>query len=212
MTKAVQRLDIQDRYALFFDICSSSTILEDLILTNNIREMRNLLIRLKKFLQTESQTHGYEVYKFIGDGWILLFPDNADGESLIEFLETLCRTFEDGLYHSIIPKLQSTPTILGLTFGIDKGPLVKLIMLQRTEYIGRALNVAARLQSAIKDKDNAPQYKILFSKHAFQALRLPAGFRKTQAVTRTLRNIQGGRKYECIKLRLKMGQQSRRVG
>jgi class 3 adenylate cyclase len=211
VTVELEGLDIEDRYAVFFDICSSSTILEDLMLTNHTREMRNLLIRLKKFLQRESETYGYEVYKFIGDGWILLFPDGTDGKSLIKFLEILCRTFEEKLYHSIVPKLESTPTILGLTFGIDKGPLVKLIMLQRTEYVGRALNVASRLQRAIKDKDSAPQYKILLSKHAFGALRLPAGFRKTEAVSRSLRNIRGGKKYECVKLRLRMGQRSKPV-
>lgn len=208
MTRELEGLDIKERYAVFFDICSSSTLLEDPILTNHVGAMRNLLIHLKKFLLGESETYGYEVYKFIGDGWILLFPDDTDGKGLIKFLETLSRTFQHRLYHSIVPKLESTPTILGLTFGIDKGPLVKLIMLQHTEYIGRALNVASRLQSAIKDKGSAPQYKILLSKHAFESLRLPAGFRRTEAVSRSLRNIRGGRNYECVKLKLRVGQRA----
>jgi class 3 adenylate cyclase len=208
VTQELESLAIADSYAVFFDICSSSIIIEDLMLTDNFRAMRNLLIRLKNSLRTESETYGFEVYKFIGDAWILLFPGKSEGKSLIKFLEGLSRTFEEGLRELIIPKLQSTPNNLGLTFGIDKGRLVKLTMLQRQEYVGRALNVASRPQSAIKDKDPRPQYKILFSKHAFEAPRLPPGFRQTKAVTRFLRNIQGGKKYECIKLRLKMGQRS----
>jgi len=35
------------------------------------------------------------------------------------------------------------------------------------EYVGRALNVACRLQAAIKDNDNSPAYKALVSKAAF---------------------------------------------
>jgi class 3 adenylate cyclase len=97
--------------------------------------------------------------------------------------------------------------LLGLTFGIDEGMLIHFKMMKRTEYVGRALNVAARLQSAIKDKDKKPSYKCLLSYPAFVSLALPRSERakyKVKQVTRTLRNIQGGDEYRCVKLSLRL--------
>lgn len=204
MTETSEELKIQETFAVFFDMCSSSTIMEDLILTNNLRAMRNLLIKIKKFLRDESGLHGFEVYKFIGDGWVLLFPADTDGEVLIGFLEKLSGFFAESFNKLIVPRLQITPEITGLKFGVDKGQLVRIIMLEKPEYIGRALNVASRLQGAIGDKDGKPQYKLLLTKHAYHALRLPVGFRKTRTVTRELRNIQGGQKHECVKIVLRV--------
>jgi len=62
---------------VFFDICSSTTILEDLLRTDNQVRWRNLLILLKKFLSAEAKTQPFLLYKFIGDGWILLFDEEA---------------------------------------------------------------------------------------------------------------------------------------
>jgi len=51
-------------------ICSSSNMLEDLLLSQNEMALRDLMISIKKVLQSESQRRDFEVYKFIGDGWI----------------------------------------------------------------------------------------------------------------------------------------------
>lgn len=40
---------------------------------------------------------------------------------------------------------------MGLTFGADKGQMIRLFMSNQREYIGRPLNIAARLQAAVKD-------------------------------------------------------------
>jgi len=93
---------------------------------------------------------------------------------------------------------------MGLTFGIDRGDLIQIRMLGQHEYIGRALNIASRLQNAIKEKDKHPEYKVLLSKSAFNALQIENGHWHTKAVTRTLRNIQGGHKYACVKLTLQV--------
>ena len=204
MTVESDNLDIQEKYAVFFDICSSSMVLEHLMLTNHLKAMRNLLICTKRFLNEESRTLGFEVYKFVGDGWVLLFPTQIQGDTLIPFLERLSCFFQAGFRKLIVPHLESLPRITGLTFGVDVGDLMRFVMLRRVEYVGRALNLASRLQSAIKDEDKEPQYKVLFSKPAYKKLKFPAHYRRIAYVRRTLRNILGGMENEYVKLTLKV--------
>ncbi len=68
----------------------------------------------------------------------------------------------------------------------------------KDEYIGRPLNVAARLQGAIKDKDKHPQGKVLLSKTAYVRMQAELkGQFPVDDVTRTLRNISGGANYHA---------------
>lgn len=204
MTEPHEELRIRQKIVVVFDICSSSNILEELIVRQDLRPMRDVLIELKKFLQEKSERLKFNVYKFIGDGWIILFPPDTSGIDLINFLEELSRFFAKKLERMVIPHLEQSPPILGLTFGVDSGPLVQLTMMGKREYVGRPINIASRLQSAIKDKDDNPAYKVLFSKPAFNQLRLARDYRKTRPATRTLRNIRNGERYACMKVRLKI--------
>jgi len=197
-------LSTEEKIVVFFDMCSSSTILEDLLATNNKGALRDVLIETKDYLRARAVEHDFIFYKFIGDGWILLFPPAVGGVALVSFLTGLSQYFSAQLKKRVLPRLQQTPKVLGLTFGVDKGPLVCLEMLEQTEYIGRGLNVASRLQGAIKNKDKNPAYKVLFSKHSFKDLRIPKGIYKVDSVTRELRNIQGGKRLEFMKLTLPM--------
>jgi Zn-dependent protease with chaperone function len=94
--------------------------------------------------------------------------------------------------------LQRRPPAVGLTFGIDSGDLVKLEMNEQPEYIGRAINVAARLQDHAKKVEPAEAYQAVFSKHSFNGMASPHnhGFH-VKTVTASLRNIAGG-DIECI--------------
>ena len=102
----------------------------------------------------------------------------------------------------VSPFLQYTPKVIGLTFGIDRGPLVKVEMNEQVEYIGRAVNVACRLQGAIKDKDKNPANKVLISKHAYKSLGISSPLCKVQEVKRRLRNIQNNNELKLVKLSL----------
>lgn len=205
MTRATHVPNIEEKLVVFFDICSSSTMLEDLNSTGNLRRMRDLIIDLKEFLAAEARLVGFTPYKFIGDGWVLLFPPDVRGGTLIAFLEKLSRRYRDAATEYLGGYLQRTPELMGLTFGVDRGSLVRIEMLRRLEYIGRALNVASRLQSGIKDKDAQPAYKVLFSRHSFADLHLQKGSRRAVIVKRVLRNIQDNRPCECVKLTLSVG-------
>jgi class 3 adenylate cyclase len=202
MTRRSEDLSIEEKVVVFFDICSSSTILEDLLLTDNIKIFRDALLSMKSFLKTREPQDQFVLYKFIGDGWILLFPPDVSGSALVNCLTRLSKIFSKIFRHRLIPVLQATPKVVGLTFGVDKGRLVRITMNDQTEYIGRALNVASRLQGAIKDKDKNPAYKVLFSKHAYDGLNISPQMHKVQNVTRHLRNIRNNQRMELVKLTL----------
>jgi class 3 adenylate cyclase len=85
--------------------------------------------------------------------------------------------------------------------GMDHGQLVRIKMNRQREYVGRPLNVAARLQAAIKDHDSTLAGKLLISKPAYRALGLNR-LRESRGkeVTRTLRNISNGDRYRAMKI------------
>jgi len=186
---------------LVFDICSSTDILEDLHRTDNLQKWRNLLIGLKKFIIAQSVEFPFQLYNFTGDGWILLFNHDIDGGKLLPFIQELCNTFKSLYEQKIHPVLETPPEIVGLTIGMDRGRLIKIRMNHRDEYMGRPLNVACRLQSAIKDRDNNPANKMLMTKHLYNAIRQDTAEWRFTEVERTLRNIAGSKRISCMKLR-----------
>ena len=208
MTTRDEQLTTTKKVVVFFDMCSSSAILEDLSETDNLAIFRNVLLAIRDFLRTRSAPDDFIPYKFIGDGWVLLFPANVSGRALVNCLARLSESFAIHFRHHVAPNLQRTPKVVGLTFGVDKGKLIKIVMNEQVEFIGRALNVASRLQGAIKDKDKKPSYKVLFSRHTYEGLNIDAKVYKIQGVKRSLRNIHGGREMKFVKLTLPITQKS----
>jgi hypothetical protein len=193
---------VREMLVVFFDICSSSRILDDLHRTRRVKAYRDFLIRIKMFLRRKENAGICEIYKFVGDGWVLLFPLTTTGNQLLKFLAELGEKFNEEFTHSIFPVLENIPAVLGLTFGVDAGQLVEMTMSGKKEYIGRSLNIASRLQGAVKeDEDPAydPAYKIIFSKPAFKDLRVPAPY-QFEYIQRKLRNIIFDKEYECVRL------------
>ena len=185
-----------------FDMCSSSTIIEQLTLKGELKRFQRLLTVVERYLNNKQKVLSFEVYKFVGDGWILLFPENTEGKYLLQFLKDLCVFFKRELRKEVLQHLDSTPEITGLTFGLEKGVLGTMLMNSKKEYVGRAINVACRLQNAIKDKGGSPAYKALVTNTVYNDHFAPAtGFRVFK-VDRTLRNIGGGAVFRCRKIDL----------
>jgi class 3 adenylate cyclase len=203
MTSSRDPLTIEQRFVLVFDFCSSTLILEDLLRNECEDRWRNLLIDIKRFLRRERPQLNFEIYKFIGDGWILLFPLDFPQAEFFAFLRRLCETYDRVFKKRVRPVLTTRIDTVGITFGLDRGRLMRVVMDGQTEYLGRPLNVASRLQASIRDNDQNPQEKLLMSKPAFEQLRryVPKG-NKIYSVKRKLRNISGGDSYRCIKLHL----------
>jgi len=201
MTATNDQVKTTQKIVLVFDICSSASILEDLLRSENGAKWRNLLIQLKKFLRQESKSHGFDIYKFVGDGWILLFDPAFDARTLFDLLIRLCQEYEKLFGKRIEPVLSMDIKNIGITFGIDKGTLVRFVMNETKEYIGRPLNLAARLQSAIKDKDPRPGGKVLMSKNVFAGMRKALKpIYRVETARRKLRNISGADEHVCKKL------------
>jgi len=191
------RLRQEEKVVVFFDICSSSTIVDHVILAGKQLAYRNLLIKLRGFLQEQEEKKLCQVYKFIGDGWVLLFRPDVDGGRLMNLLVELSKRYDKWLNELVKPELNPTPRVLGLTFGIDHGKLISLTMNYQAEYIGRPLNIAARLQSKVKDVDKSPAYKALVSKRTYAQRKIPSSFPAKEFPV-DLRNIQS--KFECFKV------------
>ena len=102
------------RIVVVFDLCSSSQIMEDLLLSDKFDRYEAFLTCVKRWLMNWTEQHSppkgrFELYKFTGDGWILLFPDTISGEPLIQFMYSLCEMINAELARHIIPSLSSMP-------------------------------------------------------------------------------------------------------
>ena len=144
-----------DAVVVAFDMCSSSDIMEELTLSGNVLRLKDFLAALKQYLASAQKDVVFDPDKFTGDGWILLFPAKTDGRVLVKFLQDLCAFFRREFQQQVLRHLATLPSIIGLTFGVEKGPLASVKMYSQWEYIGRALNVACRLQGSVKDKDDS---------------------------------------------------------
>ncbi len=201
MTRTAEVLSVEERVVVVFDMCSSSQIVENLTVRDNLRVLRNSLIRLKKFLQNKSIAEGFEVYKFIGDGWILLYPAGTRLVPLLNSLAQLSEFYQNEYRKRLLPALEIRPDQAGLKFGVDRGRLVRIVMMHKPEYVGRALNIAARLQAALSQIDPLPAYKVLIPRPAYNQMG-KSKYHKAEEIKVPLKNIQGQTPFRCIKLAL----------
>jgi class 3 adenylate cyclase len=198
MTRQTDKLTLVRKLVVVFDICSSTSILEDLKQTDNLAQWRNLLINVKEFLAEKSGQLNLEVYKFTGDGWILLLPTDTTQNDLMEFMRDVAVAFDCEFDCCISGLLQRQPACVGVAFGVDSGELVRVEMNEQIEYLGRAINVASRLQDATKELRGGPSNKALLSNPSFNSLPQPGPPRPAARVTVALRNIIEGSNYECL--------------
>ncbi|MDH4241600.1 MAG: hypothetical protein OEW48_18740 [Phycisphaerae bacterium] len=199
MTEPSAKPTIVRKVVVIFDVCSSTAILEDLLRTENHVAWQSVLGHLKRFFWS----HGIgksQMYKFLGDGWILLFDDQEiSGSSLISLLNELSTEYDRLFRKYVETVLSNMPDNIGLTFGVDEGSLVKIVMNKQKEYVGRAINVAARLQAATKKIDGPTAGTLLISTNAYARLKLPV---KGKLVVCDLANVAGGTRYRARMVRL----------
>ena len=183
---------------LVFDICSSTVFIEDLVKTDEMDAYCMLLKDFKNFL-TAMGVDGMTIYKFLGDGFVLLF----DKKVLFDEVLTVSRKITDfakeriGLF--IRDNIETTliPRI-GITIGIDIGNLKSIRLNGETEFIGRALNVSSRLQSSLKDKEHVN--KILMSVKAYKQIASPDIKHKCIERERVFRNVSDNNRTRCYEL------------
>lgn len=186
-----------------FDMCSSSDMLEALILRGDTRPYTFVITKIKERLAELQNAVLFDPYKFTGDGWILLFPAKTDGAALFRLLQDLSTYYRTASEAHLLPRLDTRPDIHGLTFGLDVGPLVKTTIFQQREYVGRPINVACRLQSAVKTVTRRPAYRALISSAAYDRYFAALdGTVNGVSKTTSLRNIRGGREFRCTLIQI----------
>lgn len=200
--KRVVFSDGQEAIVVAFDICSSSDVIEELTGRADINRYRRLIGQIKKHLAKAQKRILFDPYKFTGDGWILLFPaEGLNGKHFLRFMKDLS-TFFKREFKKLVKFLDTPPETTGITFGVDKGPIFRTTIFQAHEYIGRPINVACRLQGAIKDKDVDPAYRVLVTNAVYNGHLKPATGYSAVETTRSLRNIRGGKKFQCVQIGL----------
>ncbi len=194
---------LHDFVVVAFDMCSSSSLIEDLSRTGSLRAYELLLKNLHLWLWSNAKKFNFIFYKFTGDGWILLFPaSRITGKDLMQFLVKLSHKHSLLRQKLVDGHLESIPKANGLTFGVEMGTVRKIIFGTDIEFVGRPLNVACRLQTAVKEKGPAPDYQCLFSRKVFNTYLKDVQGYKYLDVDRSLRNITGGERYRCVKVNL----------
>jgi hypothetical protein len=185
---------------LSFDMCSSSDILEELILKNKVDRFHSLVGAIKHWLSDAQKIVTFDPYKFTGDGWILLLPERSTGgDYLLALLQGLAAFFRREFESRVMPCLDTPPKMMGLTFGLDNGPIsAAMKIFASDEYVGRPINIACRLQTAVKDLTRNPQYQGLISASAFDAYLASAANLQSTLQQMPLRNIRGGSPFRCM--------------
>src|SRR6266496_1560971 len=87
------KFELEEWTVLAFDMCSSSDIIEDLTLTGNLHRLTFVLNKVKEFVRGSSTKYNMKPYKFMGDGWLLLFPATVRGGDILQFATDLSRFF-----------------------------------------------------------------------------------------------------------------------
>jgi hypothetical protein len=143
------------------------------------------------------------VYKFTGDGWLILFPASmVDGTGLMRFLFRLVAKHNALRAKLVDIHLESIPASNGLTIGVEMGEVRKFFLDDQIEFTGRAFNIACRLQAAVKEKDAEPDYRCLFSRKVFNTYLTKVKDFEFADVERSLRNISDGERYCGVKVDL----------
>ncbi len=180
----------EEKTVMVFDICSSTSIIEDLNKTGSIERYLQLLEQITSTLVTESFTYHYSIYKFLGDGFILLFDEHISVDEVLFFsirLTNQCNAFLDDFIERYLENKELPRK--GITIGVDRGQVIRLRIGTNKDYdyIGRPFNVACRLQSSL-DKPEHVNY-LLMTVKVHSEIRTPELKVACHETSRTLRNI-----------------------
>ena len=135
-----------------------------------------------------------------------LYRLQPKGMEIFQFFEDLSDKFASYYRRHIRNVLNIRIPAVGLKFGMDIGTCIQVQMNQQQEYIGRPLNVATRLQDAIRQRDKKPENKVLLPKSlyaTFKDRRTIERKYKVWSVPRNLKNISEGEGFRCVKVELK---------
>ena len=190
--------DLTEYTVLVFDICSSTVFIEDLVKTGELEAYCILVEDFRRML-AETETERMLVYKFLGDGFILLFHSDVMLDGVLHMAKRLAEfaTFRLNAFTAENVETTAIPRV-GITIGIDIGVLHSIELDGSREFIGRALNLASRLQGSLKEEEHV--YKILMSVKAYKRISDPEIKRQCIERERIFRNISENNRTRCYEL------------
>lgn len=181
-----------------FDICSSTIIIENLIQNDRINDYSVLVDGYWAFLNSKRNEHSFSLYKFLGDGFILLFDDRENIDDIMLFCNELTVFSQQLLawYKNQYLDITQLPRE-GITTGIAAGNIseINTINLPSSEYIGRPINVACRLQKTLSEPEHSN--KVLLHPDAYRQINDHLTKKACKETTRSLRNILGNTEIRC---------------
>ncbi len=144
------------KFIVVFDICSSTQIISYLHESDSTERFQILILfiidKLKNFKDVN-----LEVYKYMGDGFILIVDEKTLIDDvlrnffhlIIEFDEEIHRFHNDFLHQQPLKRL-------GLTVAIDKGFIYRIQndIFPAIEYFGKPISVASRLQGKLSEPND----------------------------------------------------------
>src|SRR5260221_9522370 len=203
-----------ERIVVCMDMAASSNLIEELTRIGKPDQYLALFSEVAQYfhddvgkvcdgLEDQFRRDPHSVcYNFVGDGWILLFPPETEGERLRSFLNLLCPRFQRRLACA----LESIPTkpteAMGLRFGIDCGELLRSRVFGHHEYIGRPINIASRLQKLVKELDSSRADQVLVSIHCYERYFRGLNLQFPIHETVSLINIRGAENFPCVRFQL----------
>jgi hypothetical protein len=189
----------------FFDICSSSKIIEDLAQNNDLSLWRKTLKKIEINLENKRDALGFSIYKFLGDGWVLIIDPDTDKKELLQYFTELCDAFSNHFNKTIEKRLSTEIKPIGLTFGLDIGEIFRISIGGTKEYMGSPLNIAARLQICISNpnklEDDPSNQLMMVRRNYYKYFKDDVGGNyKLVKARRKLKNIRNDDTFICTRI------------
>lgn len=186
------------RTVVVFDICSSSVILEDLQQSGTQDRFGLLIDALWAYLLAGVRRKLFEIYKYLGDGFVLLFSESVRPDDVIMFLVNLTH-----YSNIVIAEFQRQYLDVaqlpraGITIGVDLGQVYRLQSnaTSRREYFGRPINIASRFQSSLDQPEHVNH--VLVSREFYRGMENKTLRDRFSETSRSLRNMAGEKKQRC---------------
>ncbi len=182
-----------------FDICSSTSILEILMLNGRAMEYEKIITEETTIFEKKLSAEKPSFYKYLGDGNIYFFNEDTIIDNLIE---NLCGFIEESVYmlNRFLKRfIDRELNRIGVTVGIALGDIYETQKIgTQKEYFGRPINMACRLQSSLNGKDQIN--KILIQKEVFQRLKKKELRKWFNIRRKILSNINADLETQCYEI------------
>ena len=182
---------IIEKHVYVFDICSSTIMMEDVQMNSSLDSYYDMIDSILEFLKS-FKPNQFIIYKFLGDGFILLFDESVSPEIIYKFSEELVDISNKIIRAFINEKMQNinVPRI-GITIGVDSGILLE----KKGEYVGRSINIACRLQGKLDLTESVN--RIIISKKVYSNIKDQLIKKQFEYKPKTLKNVNDGKEFSC---------------